>query len=549
MVQNSSCIDISLLSKLASSSMNDTDRLILLSNLIDDIDAVICAKNRNGQHFLANKCYETAVGIRRDHVYGKTDEEIFLFAPETAKAIREKDLEVMQTATKLSFEEQVPCSDGKLKYYLTKKSPIFNSDGKVVGIMCLAVDISTQKKLELELQRATTAKNLFLAKMSHEIRTPISAIAGYVDLIHHSDASKHKTYLNNINISIAHLLNLVNDILDISSIEENKIQLNHKKFDLLMVLEDVISTLKLKTNTNKVEVMTKLDKYRERYYVGDETRVKQIIVNLVSNAIKFSKGEPVKVCLSVTNSRYPQKKKVSVLVKDNGIGINTKNREKLFKTFSQLKSSEHYFEGTGLGLAIVKELSQLMQGSVKIFSTERKGTLAAASMHLEASDDHQPAYPELSSDSSNDTHSTKAKPLSGKTICIAEDQIFNREILKSMAQNEGATVIAFEDGADLINAIETDELPEQIDCFLLDIHMPVMGGIETLNTIRQHHKYKNTPAYFITADAIKDNIERYWSENYNLSGIFIKPLKRQELIDCVTTAPCVLVQTRSDNST
>lgn len=537
MVQNNSCIDISLLSKLASSGMDDTDRLTLLSNLIDDIDAVICAKNIDGQHFLANKCYETAVGISRAHVYGKTDEEIFLFAPETAKAIREKDLEVIQTASKLSFEEQVPCSDGKLKYYLTKKSPIFNSAGKVVGIMCLAVDISTQKKLELELQKATTAKNLFLAKMSHEIRTPISAIAGYVDLIHHSDTSKHQTYLNNINVSIAHLLNLVNDILDISSIEENKIQLSHKKFDLLMVLEDVISTLKLKTNAIKLQVVTKLDKYRDRYYVGDETRVKQIILNLVSNAIKFSEGEPITVCLSVINSRYPQKKKVSVLVKDNGIGMDTKERETLFKSFSQLKNSEHYFEGTGLGLAIVKELSLLMQGSVKIFSTEGKGTLAATSMHLEASDSHRFTYPELSFGSSNERHSAKIKPLNGRTICIAEDQIFNREILKSMAQNEGAEVVAFADGADLISAIKTDELPKQIDCFLLDIHMPVMSGIDTLNAIREYCKYKNIPAYFITADAVKDNIERYWSENYNLSGIFVKPLKRQELINCATSVP------------
>ncbi len=537
MLSTNNCINMSLLTELASSGMNDAERLTLLANLIDDIDAVICAKNIDGKHFLVNKCYETAVGIHREHVFGKTDEEIFLFEPQAAKAIREKDLEVIRTANKLSFEEQVPCSDGHLKYYLTKKSPILNTDSEVIGVMCLAVDISTQKKLELELQKATSAKNLFLAKMSHEIRTPISAIAGYVDLMHHSDASKHSSYLNNINISIEHLLNLVNDILDISSIEESKIELNHKKFDLLMVLDSVVSTLKLKSNTHKIKLITKLDKEHDRYYVGDETRIKQIILNLASNALKFSKGEPITICLSVINSRYPQKKKVSVLVKDNGIGMNTTDREKLFKSFSQLKSSEHYFEGTGLGLAIVKELSQLMQGSVKIFSREGKGTLAAVSMHLEHAEPPQLTYPELTITHSDEIPSDKVKPLSGKTICIAEDQIFNREILKSMAQSEGAEVIAFEDGVNLINAIEANQLPNQIDCFLLDIHMPVMGGIDTLNAIRKYHQYQNTPAYFITADAIKDNLERYWAENYNLSGIFIKPLKRQELISCVVTTP------------
>lgn len=528
MLFSQNCLDITMLSNLVADSINNEEQLHLISNIIDDIEAVMCAKDTEGRHFIANRCYERSVGIDRENVFGKTDEEIFSFSPETAKEIREKDLKVMRTKKKNAFEEKVPCSNGEIKYYLTMKSPILNSNGTCVGLMCLAVDISKQKMLEQKLLGATMAKNLFLAKMSHEIRTPISAVAGYIDLINHSDPSMHKKYLNNISTSVEHLLNLVNDILDISSIEENKIHLDHKKFNLLEILESVISTLKFKANICKIKVITKIKPGQSNHFVGDETRVKQIILNLVSNAVKFSSGKPIEVRISINHSRYDGKKKISIIVKDQGIGLNTSNRERIYHAFSQLRSSEHYFEGTGLGLAIVKELSQLMNGSVKFFSEEGHGTLVATAIHLEESYRASQQIPKFTM-----YDSSGSKLLRNKIICIAEDQTFNREILKSMAQSEGAEVIAFADGEHLIKAVKSNSLPPSIDCFLIDIHMPIMSGVEALTLLREFTEYKNTPAYFVTADAVQDNLDRYWSNNYNLSGIYLKPLKRQELINCV----------------
>lgn len=529
MLFSQNCLDITILSNLVATSINNEEQLHLVSNIIDNIEAVICAKDTEGRHFIANKYFETNVGVDRKNVFGKTDKEIFSFAPDVAELIRKKDMEVMQNKKKVSFEEEVPCSNGKMKYYLTMKSPILDANDAVVGLICLAVDISTQKLLEQKLQRATTAKNLFLAKMSHEIRTPISAIAGYLDLIEHSEAIEHKSYLNNISTSVEHLLNLINDILDISSIEENKIKLDHKKFNLLDIIDSVISTLKFKANLNNIKVVTKFDRHENRYFLGDATRIKQIIFNLASNAVKFSSGYPIEVRIVVNTSRYDNKKKISIMVKDQGIGLDTRNREKIYQAFSQLKSSDHYFEGAGLGLAIVKELSQLMQGSIKIFSEEKVGTLVAVSMHLEEPTHRQFSCPKYTLYDSNRT-----KSLKNKVVCIAEDQTFNREILKSMALNEGAKVIAFEDGAHLIKAVKANNIPEKIDCFLLDIHMPIMSGLETLTLLREFPEYEHTPAYFITADAVKDNLQRYWSEHYELNGIYLKPLRRQDLINCIT---------------
>ncbi len=528
MLFSQNCLDITMLSNLVANSITNEEQLHLISNIIDDIEAVMCAKDTEGRHFIANRCYEQSAGIDRENIFGKTDKEIFSFSPETAKKIRAKDLEVMRTKKKISFEEQVPCSNGEIKHYLTMKSPILDSSGSCVGVMCLAVDISKQKVLEQKLLGATMAKNLFLAKMSHEIRTPISAVAGYIDLINHSDPSMHKKYLNNISTSVEHLLNLVNDILDISSIEENKIHLDHKKFNLLETLESVISTLKFKTDICKIKIITKIKPGQSHHFVGDETRVKQIILNLVSNAVKFSNRKPIEIRISVNHSRYDGKKKISIIVKDQGIGLNTLNRERIYQAFSQLRSSDHYFEGTGLGLAIVKELCQLMNGSIKFFSEEGHGTLVATAIHLEESYRTSQQAPKFTM-----YDSSGSKLLRNKTICIAEDQTFNREILKSMAQSEGAEVIAFADGEHLIKAVKSNSLPPNIDCFLIDIHMPIMSGVETLTLLREFAEYKNTPAYFVTADAVQDNLARYWSNDYNLSGIHLKPLKRQELINCV----------------
>lgn len=519
-------VDSKLLSELITSSGGD-DSIFSISTILDNIDAVICAKDLQGRHFIANKCYQHSVGVKREDVLGKTDREIFVFSPETAEHIRQFDQQVISEKKKVTIEEEVPNSKGHSHYYLTQKAPIFDSKNKVIGVMCLAVDISKQKRLELNLKQATKTKNLFLAKMSHEIRTPISAISGYLDLIKHSDSSKHDEYHSNIEASVDHLLNLVNDILDISSIEVNQLKLDQHKFNLVNVIESVLSNQSFKASANNIDLISKFTINKEDQFIGDETRVKQIIFNLVSNAIKFSRDAPVEIRVSSLTTRTPNRHKIMILVRDHGIGLNTHHRNSVFKVFKQLKSSEKYFEGTGLGLAIVKEIALLMGGNVKLFSTPNRGTIVAVSLYLDKVEEEQ-----VFTENRPTLFSDNKRYLQNKVICIVEDQAFNREILKYMARSEGAKVIAFADGDELIKAIEQQQFPKYIDCFLLDIHMPILCGPDTLKILRTIEEYKETPAYFITADAIKSNLEGYKNSDYNLSGIFIKPIERNQLISC-----------------
>lgn len=531
-----SCLDIETLSQFVSQSLNSNESFLhMILNVVDDIEAVICAKDISGRHYLVNRYYERAIGIPLSNVLGKTDHEIFSFSPEIATSIREKDIEVMENKKKCSFEEKVPDIDNNYRWYFTNKAPIFSHEGHVTGVVCLAIDITKQKILEEKLLKATQAKNTFLAKMSHEIRTPISAISGYLELAKNSDEEKCRSYLNKMTISADHLLNLVDDILDLSSIEENKLELNTVDFTVRHILDSVIDNLQHKALANNISIIKNYAADTNECFHGDKTRIKQIVFNLVSNAIKFSHDDNVEIRISVIKTKTTNQRKLIFLVKDHGIGIEPEKRKLVFKAFEQLNSSVHFFEGTGLGLSIVKELSELMGGSVKIFSQLNKGTIVAVSIPLMLSDNTC-----VQSEYCDDVKLNKKEMnLKERIICIVEDQAFNREILETMLTLAGASCISFEDGSDLIQAIEANEITQTIDCFLLDVHMPILSGPETLTRLRKYPKYKKSPAYIITADAIKSNVEEYLSCSQKLSGIFIKPIKRDELISVLHSLPII----------
>lgn len=507
------------------SKLNSRGFLEMVLDVIDNIEAVVYAKDLLGRHYLVNKYYEKAVGISPEEVLGKTDKEIFSFNPTVAQSIWEKDQQVIHSKEFVFFEERVPDINGVYRWYYSNRAPIFDDHGNVIAIMCMAVDITKKKEAEEKLFAATQAKNTFLAKMSHEIRTPISAISGYLDLARNCDAYQSRTYLDKMSNSVEHLLNLVDDILDLSSIEANKLELAPVSFDVASLLDSVVTNLKHKAKENNIHIVKQYQPINNNRLKGDETRIKQIIFNLVSNSIKFSKDSSVTVRARIKSSRYPDKCKLTILVKDKGIGMDPAQKKRVFKAFEQLKSSDHYFKGTGLGLAIVKELTEVMGGRVKIFTRPNKGTIVAVSLQLE------PCFDDSYTQSGNRLGvETWENALSGLRVCIVEDQPFNREILETILQQEGAETVSFKDGTDLVQAVEEGSLNQDINCFLLDVHMPILSGPETLIKLRQYPKYKTTPAFIVTADAIKSNLETYLAEDYELSGVFIKPLKRPDLV-------------------
>ncbi|MFC1235169.1 ATP-binding protein [Vibrio sp. F74] len=525
-------IDLFTLSQFISNVDMSSDGLLrMVLNVIDGVEAIVCAKDISGRHYLVNSYFEKAIGISPHEVLGKTDTEIFWFNPEVAQAIREKDLQVIEGKQVVFFEQYLPDIHGEYRWFYTNKAPIFNEMGDVIAIMCLAIDITKKKAVEEKLYAATQAKNTFLAKMSHEIRTPISAISGYLNLATDCDLETCHHYFEKMTNSVDHLLNLVDDILDLSSIEANKLKLSLKPFDLINLLDSVVSNLTHKAKDNHIQIVKEYRPICDCHLFGDETRIKQIVFNLVSNAIKFSKDSPVTVRASIKPSRDKNKCNLFVLIKDEGIGMESNKKRHVFKAFEQLKSSSHYFEGTGLGLSIVKELTKVMGGKVKIFTKPNVGTIVAVSLQLDFCPD--------SSDLKENTKKRRIKKnsLAGRNVCIVEDQPFNREILETILRLEGANTLSFQDGSDLVQAAEEGSLNRDIDCFLLDVHMPILSGPETLIKLRQYEYFKDTPAFIVTADAIKSNLEQHLAGGYNLSGIFIKPLKRDDLVEALSGLP------------
>lgn len=525
-------IDIYTLSQFISSVDMDSEGLLkMVLNVIDGVEAIVCAKDISGRHYLVNQYYEKAIGVSPHEVLGKTDTEIFQLHPHIAQAIQEKDLQVIEDKQVVFFEQRFPDIHGEYRWYYTNKSPIFNELGDVIGILCLAIDITQKKAVEEKLYAATQTKNTFLAKMSHEIRTPISAISGYLNLAKDCDLDTCHGYFEKMTNSVDHLLNLVDDILDLSSIEANKLKLTPKHFELANLLDSVISNLTHKAVDNNIQIVKEYRPNCDCALFGDETRIKQIVFNLVSNAIKYSKDSPVTVRVRVKRTPEKSKCKMVVLIRDEGIGIESNQKQYVFKAFEQLKSSNHYFEGTGLGLSIVKELTELMGGRVRMFTKPNIGTIAAVSLLLDDSPN------EMQSSASNNKCTNKANRLVGRKVCIVEDHPFNREILETILRLEGAQIFSFQDGSDLVLAAEEGSLNGDIDCFLLDVHMPILSGPETLIKLRQYENFKHTPAFIVTADAIKSNVEQHLAGNYNLSGVFIKPLKREDLVEALGELP------------
>lgn len=523
------CLDIKTISQISTNSFDNANNFLdIILDVTDGLEAAVCAKDTLGKHYFVNNGYAKMLGLPRSEVLGKDDEAIFLHNPKMAEYIRNTDLKVMQNRETILTEAKMENRKNELRWYLLNKAPIYSNTGDVTGVVSLAIDITTQKELEEKSQKETQTKSTFLAKMSHEIRTPIGAISGYLELAqscHHTTCNNQECYryLEKMDNSVDHLLNLVDDILDLSSIEKSKITLIEKNFSALQAFNSVIENLQHKAHANNVTIMKDYHSQGNDRLLGDETRIKQIVFNLLSNAIKYAHNGNVEIRVRVKHNRHRNQSLLNILVKDNGIGIAPDKRKFVFKAFEQLNNSSHFFEGSGLGLSIVKELSGLMNGKLKMFSQLAKGTIVAISIPLAPAE-----YEDLPIIESTVNH--KKNKLNGKIICIVEDIAFNREILETLIRLEGATPLLFKDGSELIHAIESNELVQEIDCFLIDVHMPKLSGPETLIKLREYSQYHDTPAYLITADAIKSNLEHYLATSKNLTGIFIKPIKRTQLV-------------------
>jgi len=372
------------------------------------------------------------------------------------------------------------------------------------------------KKAMKEANYANKAKSQFLANMSHEIRTPMNSVVGFAQLAQDStNIEEIKSYLDNIAISSDLLLHIVNDILDISKIESEKLVLNHDVFDLHLPLKRIHSLFEAEAAKKQLNWHL-FDNIPEPMFVkGDQTRFEQVLINLCGNAIKFTEQGSVTLTAELLEPIDGDDAQIQIHIKDTGIGILNDKIPSLFSPFTQADTStSRDFGGTGLGLAIAKKLSVLMNGNISVQSTPGNGSTFTFTCRLPISA-HIPKAPQIVGEQIRD--------ISTLRILVAEDNRINQKLIDTILKNLGIHAVIVENGQLAVDYVQK----EHFDVVLMDCQMPILDGYEATKQIRSMPKFKDLPIFALTADADSKSKER--AQALGFDKHFTKPINVVEL--------------------
>ncbi len=388
---------------------------------------------------------------------------------------------------------------------LTKAAQSFKEKNEVAEyLLQQSNDLSKSlQDAKHQAESANKAKSNFLANMSHEIRTPLNAIMGFIDLLKKEETNPDKLkFLNIVQTSSTSLLGVINDILDISKIEDDKLDIEHIDFNLREHLENLLHFYSATTKTKKISLQLNIDPSVPKAINSDPLRLKQVISNLISNAIKFS---PENGSIHVNISHNEDQLYVSV--QDEGVGISEEAQKRIFNAFEQAESSTTRTSGgTGLGLSIAKKLVELLGGAISIESTINEGS--TFSFYIQAKEGE--SYVD---DEPQDEHIER---LTGHLL-VAEDNKTNQMLIKILLEEMGLTYQIANNGQEALEAVQK----EHYDLILMDINMPIMGGIEATQKILQLDN-DVPPIIALTANAMKDDIKTY--HETGMKGFVSKPV-------------------------
>jgi PAS domain S-box-containing protein len=512
-----------------------------LRQLLLNAPNIMFLLDHNMKYLLGTRKTAEAVGIDEDTLEGRSYRTLISqsITREANDTLGEEIQRVMQTGIERAFDFVV--GDTSYEVSIVPFTDTISDECCVLVIMHDVTDLIAARKAAEE---ASHAKSDFLSRMSHEIRTPMNAIIGMTAIAKNSQDPEKKDYcLDKIENASAHLLNIINDILDMSKIEANKFSLSSTEFSLEAMLHKVVDVVEFKVEEKSQRLLIRLDEGLPEYIVTDDQRLTQVLTNLISNAVKFTpEAGHINVRVSAVNpppdvSDNHDSCVIRFEVEDNGIGVTEEQKERLFHSFEQADNNiSRKFGGTGLGLAISKKIVELMGGTIWVESEYGKGskfifTVCAPRGHgISKRAVISPEKPEdLRVPAADDEPKDNSTNFMGKRILLAEDIEINSEIVMELLKPSRVAVDCAMNGLQAVSMFAAD--PRKYHMIFMDLQMPEMDGYQATAAIRALADpwAKRIPIVAMTANVFREDIEKCLA--FGMNDHIGKPIELETMID------------------